>query len=105
MAAPALESAEEADPETVNTSLRSVLDEAAQNVPAPWAGQSTYNFIAAAVERVGPAVVRIDAERSVSESVPEAFQNPFFRRFFGEDLPQGSMPDRIEQGTGSGFIL
>lgn len=68
-------------------------------------GQNNYNFIAAAVERVGPAVVRIDAERSVSEAMPEAFQNPLFRRFFGDELPPDAMPDRVEQGTGSGFIL
>ena len=63
------------------------------------------NFIAAAVEQVGPAVVRIDAERSVSQLNPDTFNNPLFRRFFGEELPPEAMPDRLEQGTGSGFIL
>ncbi|MGB3491992.1 MAG: HhoA/HhoB/HtrA family serine endopeptidase [Elainellaceae cyanobacterium] len=65
--------------------------------------RSNPNFIADAVQQVGPAVVRIDAARSVSGSVSDPFQNPFFRRFFGEeDLPS---PERIERGTGSGFIL
>ncbi|NEP21028.1 HhoA/HhoB/HtrA family serine endopeptidase [Moorena sp. SIO3I6] len=65
--------------------------------------QKNLNFIAKAVEKVGPAVVRIDAARQVSRDIPQPFQNPFFRRFFGDDLP---MPQpRIEQGTGSGFIL
>lgn len=63
------------------------------------------NFIAAAVEQVGPAVVRIDSERSVSQLNPETFNNPLFRRFFGEELPPDMVPDRLEQGTGSGFIL
>jgi S1-C subfamily serine protease len=66
--------------------------------------QSNPNFIAAAVERVGPAVVRIDSERTIAGQVPEAFQNPLFRRFFGED-EQIPPQERIEQGTGSGFIL
>ncbi|NER91173.1 HhoA/HhoB/HtrA family serine endopeptidase [Moorena sp. SIO3A2] len=67
------------------------------------APQKNLNFIAKAVEKVGPAVVRIDAARQVSRDIPQPFHNPFFRRFFGEDLP---MPkQRIEQGTGSGFIL
>ncbi len=67
------------------------------------APQRNLNFIAKAVEKVGPAVVRIDAARQVSRDIPQPFQNPFFRRFFGDDLP---MPkQRIEQGTGSGFIL
>ena len=63
------------------------------------------NFIATAVEQVGPAVVRIDAERSVSQLNPDTFNNPLFRRFFGEELPPDMVPDRLEQGTGSGFIL
>jgi S1-C subfamily serine protease len=66
---------------------------------------SNQNFIAQAVERVGPAVVRIDAERSVPNMSPDAFNNPFFRRFFEEELPPSNLPDRLEQGTGSGFIL
>lgn len=61
------------------------------------------NFIADAVERVGPAVVRIDAARTVATRVPDALQNPFFRRFFSEGSDQPS--ERIERGTGSGFVL
>lgn len=61
------------------------------------------NFIAEAVEAVGPAVVRIDSERTVVSRMPEAFQNPLFKRFFGNDEP--IPPERVEQGTGSGFIL
>jgi S1-C subfamily serine protease len=60
------------------------------------------NFIADAAERVGPAVVRIDSSRRVANDLPNAAQNPLFRRFFGE-LP---IPDdKVEKGTGSGFIL
>ena len=61
------------------------------------------NFIAKAVEQVGPAVVRIDASRRVASDLPEAFQTPFFRRFFGDNAP--SERQRVERGTGSGFIL
>jgi S1-C subfamily serine protease len=62
------------------------------------------NFIARAVQQVGPAVVRIDASRHIGADVPETLKPPFFRRFFGEEntpLPQ----ERLERGTGSGFIL
>lgn len=66
--------------------------------------EANLNFIAQAVERTGPAVVRIDAERQVSQQdVPDAFKNPFFRRFFGNEMPIPEEP--IERGTGSGFIL
>ena len=61
------------------------------------------NFIAAAVEKVGPTVVRINATHKVALQIPEAFNNPLFRRFFGSKQP---IPEeRIERGTGSGFIL
>jgi S1-C subfamily serine protease len=64
---------------------------------------SDRNFIATAVQQVGPAVVRINATRKVVNQLPEAFNNPLFRRFFGGQKP---IPDeRIERGTGSGFIL
>ncbi len=63
------------------------------------------NFIAAAAEQVGPAVVRIDASRSV-RGVSETLEHPFFKRFFTEELPiDPELPERLEQGTGSGFIL
>ena len=68
------------------------------------------NFIADAVNRVGPSVVRIDASRSVS-SLSDPFERRLFKRFFGEDdsnsqAPQSPrVPERLEQGTGSGFIL
>ncbi|MDJ0555376.1 MAG: HhoA/HhoB/HtrA family serine endopeptidase [Microcoleaceae cyanobacterium MO_207.B10] len=64
------------------------------------------SFVATAVERVGPAVVRIDTERTVANKIPNSFFNdPFFRRFFGEDaLPQ--IPKEYQQrGQGSGFIV
>lgn len=64
---------------------------------------SNPNFIAQAVERVGAAVVRIDSARKVSSDLPDAFRNPFFRRFFGDDSPPAR--ERVERGTGSGFIL
>jgi S1-C subfamily serine protease len=62
------------------------------------------NFIAKAVQRVGPAVVRINAQHKVS-SAPDS-DNPILRRFFGEGLqPENQPQDQIEQGTGSGFIV
>lgn len=60
------------------------------------------NFIATAVEKVGSAIVRIDAARKVSDS--SAMNNPLLRRFLGED-EAGQLEERVEQGTGSGFIV
>ncbi len=65
--------------------------------------RSNPNFIAEAAEKIGPAVVRIDASTKVTNQVPEAFNNPLFRRFFGDNLPKPE--ERVRRGTGSGFIL
>lgn len=63
------------------------------------------NFIVAAVQRVGPAVVRIDASRTVRAGVPDIMDDPFFRDFFGRrgGAPPGS--ERVQEGSGSGFII
>jgi Do/DeqQ family serine protease len=66
-----------------------------------------YNFIAEAVNRTGPAVVRINASRTVaSEQTPDVFNDPFFKQFFGDEFTQRRAPrERVERGTGSGFII
>ncbi|MEM7771363.1 MAG: HhoA/HhoB/HtrA family serine endopeptidase [Cyanobacteria bacterium P01_A01_bin.37] len=68
----------------------------------PLINQNNPNFIAEAVKQVGPAVVRIDASRTVSNPIVDPFQSPFFRRFFGDDVPE---QQQLERGTGSGFII
>jgi S1-C subfamily serine protease len=62
------------------------------------------SFVALAVEQVGPAVVRIDTERTVAVIPTPFFDNPFFQEFFGRDVfPQ--LPQEFRQhGQGSGFI-
>ncbi|WP_017294270.1 HhoA/HhoB/HtrA family serine endopeptidase [Geminocystis herdmanii] len=64
------------------------------------------NFVTKVVQDVGPAVVRINAQRTVANNgnIPPVFNDPFFRQFFGNQIPQ--MPqEEIQQGTGSGFII
>lgn len=94
-----------------NRSLEQVTTLPAAVPPVPSLSQSNsktakvddHNFIAVAVEQVGPAVVRINATRKVANQIPEAFNNPLLRRFFGSEKP---IPEkRVERGTGSGFIL
>ncbi|RMG10400.1 MAG: PDZ domain-containing protein [Cyanobacteria bacterium J055] len=73
-------------------------------LPAKASGIVPTNFVTDAVDRVGPAVVRIDTQRSVSNPVAQQFNDPLFRQFFGDRVPQ--MPDRqVQSGTGSGFII
>ncbi len=77
-------------------------------IAAPIPGNT--NFISDAVERTGPAVVRINASRTVSateQQIPDLFADPLFRDFFGDSLPspKNQPKDRVERGTGSGFII
>ena len=76
---------------------------ALSNPPKPTKNSQDINFIANAVQKVGPAVVRIDASRQISARLPDQLKKPLLRRFFGEEEP--SLPDKVEQGTGSGFII
>ena len=58
--------------------------------------------IAEVVQAVGPAVVRINASRTVTQQAPNVPES--LRRFFGDQVP--SQPqERTERGVGSGFIV
>lgn len=72
-------------------------------LPTKIPGQTDTNFIARAVEKVGPAVVRIDSSRTVRRKRSAVFDDPFFREFFGRDVPKSRT--RVQRGTGSGFII
>jgi Do/DeqQ family serine protease len=95
-----------ATPNSQNTPAAAPNPAPNSTTPAPTSGGIVpTNFVTDVVSRVGPAVVRIDTKRTVTgESVPDEFNDPFFRRFFGDRVPV--QPDRRTQsGTGSGFIL
>ncbi|MEH2400767.1 HhoA/HhoB/HtrA family serine endopeptidase [Nostoc sp.] len=63
------------------------------------------SFVTAAVNRVGTAVVRIDTERTITRRVDPSFEDPFFRRFFGDGFSQQMPSEQQLRGLGSGFIL
>jgi len=68
-----------------------------------WADRSGSGngFVAAAVKRVAPAVVRIDTERSVPRiGLDPAFNDPLLRELFGDQ-----MPSTRERGQGSGIVI
>jgi Do/DeqQ family serine protease len=74
------------------------------NQPAIAAMPAPSNFVVDVVKETGPAVVRINAQKTVKTQVPQQFNDPFFQRFFGSQAPH--FPDtKVERGTGSGFIL
>nr|WP_228060913.1 MULTISPECIES: HhoA/HhoB/HtrA family serine endopeptidase [unclassified Coleofasciculus] len=63
------------------------------------------SFVTVAVNRVGAAVVRLDTERTVTRRIDPFFDDPFFRRFFGEDSFSQLPQERRLRGQGSGFII
>ena len=62
------------------------------------------NYVSAVVNKVGDSVVRIDASRTISTNAPAMFKDPFFRQFFGSQIP--NIPNRqVQRGFGSGFVV
>jgi Do/DeqQ family serine protease len=67
-------------------------------------GQITLSF-APLVRKVAPAVVNIYAKVVRRERVQPLFNDPFFRRFFGDNMPLGNSRKRMEKSLGSGVIV
>jgi serine protease Do len=86
------------------TQVSKATDSTAPQVAPIFSGSNNPNFVVGVVQRVGPAVVRIDAARTVISQAPQEFNDPFFRRFFGDSVPSEPR-QRVERGSGSGFII
>ena len=68
---------------------------------AEFGGTSNHSFVSAAVKRVGPAVVRIDTERTVPRlGLDPSFSDPLLREMFGDQIPNSR-----ERGQGSGIVI
>lgn len=79
----------------------------AQSVRVPSSdGQIKLTF-APVVKRTAPSVVNIYTRRVVQQRVPSLFNDPFFKRFFGEDGGQrfGMPRERVQNSLGSGVIV
>jgi len=75
------------------------------NATNPIAG-AAQNSYADVVSRVAPAVVTVRSERRVRAPQQHPFMNdPFFRDFFGDRMPQMPQQPRRRQGLGSGVIV
>ena len=70
------------------------------------AGELTLSY-APVVKRTAPAVVNIYAKKVVQQrSAPTLFNDPLFKRFFGDDFPFGGAPkERIQNSLGSGVLV
>lgn len=86
--------------ETLTSQPTAIL---AQVSPQPVSGRES--FVAQAVKQIGGAVVRIDTERTIVRSFDPFFDDPFFRRFFGDDFSSRLPREQLQRGQGSGFIV
>ncbi|HEY9651766.1 MAG TPA: trypsin-like peptidase domain-containing protein, partial [Coleofasciculaceae cyanobacterium] len=91
----------QAEPAPIIESATPTLLAQRQSIPATGGG----SFVTAAVNRVGPAVVRLDTERTITQRVDPMFEDPMFRRFFGDDFFSQIPQERRLRGQGSGFII
>jgi len=76
--------------------------EAQKSVPAN-SEAITLSF-APLVKQAAPAVVNIFTRKAVTRRASPLFDDPFFRRFFGEAFPQ-QRRERFENSLGSGVIV
>jgi len=95
---------EQASQETATATAQTVQESVPTNnrplAPTP----DDTNFVVAVVNKVEPAVVQINTSRTVRRQVPEIFNDPFYRRFFGQQVPVQPQ-QRVERGVGSGFVI
>ncbi len=78
----------------------------AQKRTVPSGGAEVQLSFAPIVRKVGPAVVNIYTKRVVQQRPASPFfDDPFFRRFFGESSPFGGSRKRMENSLGSGVIV
>jgi len=87
--------------------LSLALPASAQTRVPPASREVVHLSFAPVVKKVAPAVVNVFSRRVVRSSGGPAapFNDPFFRRFFGDQSPFGMPRERVEQSLGSGVIL
>lgn len=75
--------------------------------PVPQSREQVMLSFAPLVKQAGPAVVNIFTRKSVRSRGPVSplFNDPFFRRFFGDALDRAQPRERVENSLGSGVIV
>ncbi len=79
----------------------------AQSTKVPNSSGEVKLTFAPVVKRTAPSVVNIYTRRVVQQRAPSLFNDPFFRRFFGENGAErfGMPRERIQNSLGSGVIV
>ena len=101
---PAAEVPAHASPDVSSCSRLAFAVPAIAETQAPTSRETIRLTFAPIVKKAAPAVVNVYSRRVVRARSP-LFDDPFFRRFFGEDSPFGLNRERVQNSLGSGVIL
>ncbi|MCC7271320.1 MAG: DegQ family serine endoprotease [Alphaproteobacteria bacterium] len=81
------------------------LPAAAQARVVPQSREQVQFSFAPVVRQVAPAVVNVFTRRVERVARSPLLDDPFFRRFFGDDSPTGTPRERVQRSLGSGVIV
>ncbi|MEX2642475.1 MAG: trypsin-like peptidase domain-containing protein, partial [Acetobacterales bacterium] len=82
------------------------MPSAAQQPAVPERREQVRLSYAPLVKRVAPAVVNVFTRKVVRErAASPLFNDPFFRRFFGDQFPLGETRERVQNALGSGVVV
>jgi Do/DeqQ family serine protease len=81
-----------------------IVPAAAQVREPPSSREAIHLSFAPVVKKAAPAVVNVYSRRTIRTQSP-LLEDPFFRRFFGEDSPFGGARERVQNSLGSGVIV
>lgn len=84
--------------------MLSVVAAADAQTPVPASREQVRLSFAPVVKKAAPAVVNVYSRRVIQTRSP-FFDDPMFRRFFGEQTPFGLPRQRVQQSLGSGVIV
>ncbi len=77
----------------------------AQTRVAPQSREQMQISFAPVVKRTAPAVVNVFSRRTVQTGGSPIFNDPIFRRFFGENSPFAAPAERVQRSLGSGVLV
>jgi serine protease Do len=86
--------------------IQAPLAASAGTVETPQSREQLRLSFAPVVRQAAPAVVNIYSRKRVeTRGLPPLFDDPLFRRFFGEGTPFGAPQTRVQNSLGSGVIV
>src|SRR5260370_22522942 len=77
----------------------------AQTRVLPESREQVQISFAPVVKRTAPAVVNVFSRRTIRTTGSPLFDDPLFRRFFGENSPFRGPGERVQRSLGSGVLV